>query len=161
MKKPEQPWAPFKWDYEKEFDEEILLNKDFITNEDFDEAEYLDNWKDQNDWKEGEPLPDIASCYYHNYVCTLADLIAKAPKDVPHEFIEITMNRDRMIDYINVRVKAKRPTDKKALKAAYDKAYKEFQKKEAAYKEELKAFEEWQKQQEIKELEAKLAVLKK
>ena len=161
MKEPQKPWPPHKWQYEKEWEEKAILNREFVTDEDYDTEEYLENWKDMNGWEEGDPLPEFEGCSYDNHICTLADILAKVPADVPPEFINIEMSRDRMYTYINVSVIAKRPTDKKALQNSYEKAYQEYLSKEKQYQQDLIAYNEWKRQEEIKELEEKLAKLKK
>jgi hypothetical protein len=161
MKEPVKPWPPHKWEYERETTEQSLFYKEYVTDEDYDTEDYLENWKDQNDWNEGDPLPTFEGCSYHNEVCTLAELLAKVPPDVPHEDIVITMSRDRMYTYIGVGLTAKRPTDKKALKNSYKQAYQEYELKEKQYQKDLAEYQEWKKQDEIRQLEEKLAKLKK
>lgn len=161
MQKPERPYGPHKWDYEKDFNEEVLFDKHLITNEDDDWEAYLDNWKDQQEWKEGDRLPVLDTWGHSNHICSLADLIAMAPKDALPENVHVILDSDRYITSVIVQVVAKIPTDKKALRAAYKKAEAEFQAKEVAYNKELKLFEEWEKQQEIRALEEKLSQLKK
>lgn len=160
MKEPEKPWPPHKWEYEHEYNETPVIDIDMITNEDADEEEYLDNWKDQHDWKEGDHLPELRGLGYDNEMCTLAELLAKVPADVPPEDVVISVNRDRMIDYINFSVTARRPTDKKALKNAYQEAYKEYERKEAQYQIDLAAYQEWKAQDEIKKKQKEIRDLK-
>lgn len=161
MKEPEKPWPPHKWEYEQEYTEEPIIDIDMITNEDRDMEEYLDDWKDQHDWKEGDHLPEITDFGYHNDMGTVADLLKKIPEGMPLEDVVITINRDRMIDYVNFSVTYRRPTDKKALKSSYLQALKEYKQKEKQYQTDLAEYQEWQKQEEIRQLEEKLAKLKK
>lgn len=160
MKEPEKPWPPREWEYEHDHTEVSLFYKEYLTNEDMDEEEYLEDWKDQNDWEEGQPLPVLEYASYNNEVCTLADLIAKVPEGVPHNKVVVEMNRDRMYTYIGVGLTFKKPTNKRALKKSYEKACEEYKLKEEQYQKDLAEYQQWKKQNEILELEERLAKLK-
>lgn len=171
MKKPQEVWAPHKFNYFHEYTYEGMLNIELIHPDGFSSSrldDHIEFWKDQNDWKEGDPIPEFKEFWYDNEMCTLEDLINKVPADVPFSDVVIKVTRDRQMSSIGFIVKARRPTDKEAQTAAYNKAYKEYEEKLEQYSKDMVIYNLWKaeedikkKQEEISDLQKQLGTLKK
>lgn len=167
MKQPFMKKFPvFEWDYrERDLDVTIYSYFEKTPNEWDDEEEVEDSCEEDDlshprltrDSNEKnaitkKSLEDI----------TLQSILDNLPEGITASDVKISLNIDcsdmavegaEIIFYYKKHLPA-RPELFKQERAIYDAEYAEYEKKQAAY-------EEWQKQQQVKELEEKLARLKK
>jgi hypothetical protein len=108
-----------------------------------------------------EECPTIKDWHYDTDIFTLKDLLDIIPNDVDKNNVVISVKRDREIRYIEVSVLVRTPSDKESWQAAHDAEKADYERRYAAYKEELAAYDKWETEQEIKRLQDKLAKIKK
>jgi hypothetical protein len=98
---------------------------------------------------------------------TLQDIIDLAPPDAKLSDIKLNISYPRMAEYLEVKFEYFK-RDLEAEEGAFQEHMKEYQKDYTQYQQDLKKYQEeladykeWERLQEVKELEAKLAKLKK
>lgn len=111
-----------------------------------------------------EKLPHPALNY--NQV-TLQDIVDLAPPGAKLSDIKLHISYPRMVEYLEVKfIYSKRDLEAEEraflhAKEKYEKEYAQYLVDMKKYNEELADFQAWQKEQEIKQLEEKLAHLKR
>lgn len=164
MKRPYMNRFPVhEWDYqEKDVSAVIYSYYEKIPRDDYDEDEEEDN-EEEDTWictKDTEEKNSIRELSLDDI--NLQMLIDVLPKDVKPSDVKMSMHIDcssmavegtKITFYYHKHLPA-RPKLYQHDKEAYDKEYAKYEKKLAAY-------EKWEKEQQIKELEGKIASLKK
>lgn len=152
MKKPYQPFRPSPLSSYDFRDEEVKLYWfREIVNEDLD----LESLAEENeDAGYTVPAKDIGEM-------SLADIIHLVPPGVDHSKIKFRVRWPRMMDYLDHTIYYVKPVDKEAKKAEFEKRMVKYNEDMAKFKIELAEYEAWEKQDEIRKLEEKLAKLKK
>lgn len=160
MKKPDPIFPPSRFDYLKDFETENLMNIKLVYDEDYD-PEY-DDCNDCGEFNKDCKCNDSVISYsYENHICSLSDLMTKIPKDVPFENIDIVINRSRDFQKVNFKVELKKALNKEENQKKYDEAMLQFEIANKKYKADLILYNNWLKDEEIKNLETKLKELKK
>jgi len=135
----------------------IYSDYDYVR-EDMDIEEY---WEDMD-----AKVPKKPTKGMYDYL-SLQDILDLAPPGTEPQNIILDLSYPRYMDYINVSFYVM-VRDLEAEEKAYQRAMKQFQHNLDVYQEQYveyekhkSAYENWMKQQEVKELEEKLAKLKK
>jgi len=159
---PHRPYEPLRSAYVgTKASKSTCIYQDFdYLNENVEEnlEEY---WGDQD-----EEIPQKPAIDMHSNL-SLQDILDLAPSGADPKDIIIDISYPRYVDYIRLGfVHMKR--DLTAEEAAYQKDMKKFQRElvdynvaQSKYEKDLAAYQNWLKEQEVKELEEKLAKLKK
>lgn len=161
MKEPEIPYNSGKYIYMNPFDDTTLISKIYIHPDLMDGNYYQENWLDNNEDKTIDQMPPIEEWGYNEEVFSVQDIIDKVPNGTDINNILITIKRDRTINHIEVNVISRKPTDKKAWDSANKKEEEDYERRLAIYEKEKAKYDEWKIKQDIKDLEKKLAKLKK
>lgn len=153
MKEPVKPIQPFHLDakYSASHTEETLIFQRLLLNEDLENEEIY----------QGDPAPAVKDCEYKNSLFTLQTLLDAVPAGVSPEDIVISLERPRYVDYLDIKLLAKRPTDPKALKKAYVKDVQAFREAEIQYEKDLIEYQKWRLKQDLQKKEQEVAELKK
>lgn len=159
MNKPEPPFPPSKWEFDKEYTEQSVIYK-HLVHPDLMERDYDENYKDMFAWEEGDPLPEFIEFWYDNEMCTLDDIMKKIPVGTPLNNVVIHLKRGRQSDFVEFVVNVRNPTDKVALDNQYKEALKAYETKLEQYQNEVIAYQSWKTQEEIKSKEKEISDLK-
>lgn len=151
MEKPEKPWPPRKWEFERDSEEVQLYWYRELIDEDLDEEGYKEEWDD-----EGYKAPSKSFCEM-----TLADLVAMAPSGVSLDQIKIRTTWPRYVQWIDYIVYYERALDKKAQRAEFDAKMKEYKAAFAKYEEDLKVYEKWSAEEALRKAEEAAVLAKK
>ena len=162
MQKPQEPyWIGNHDDYSyNEFENKILGRKIYLHDDCDSEEDFKEYYCDQNELKI-EECPPIELWGYDTEIFTMKELLEIVPDNVDKNDVVISVHRDRQINHIEVLVSVRVPVDKEAWQAAHDAEKADYERRYAAYKEELAAYDKWETEQEIKRLQDKLAKIKK
>lgn len=167
MKNPVAPFKPSISSFQQEYIDQVMLHKIFVHPE-LSLEDRLDEWKDQEDWSEGDPLPSLEHYHYNNDVFNLAEIIKKIPTGILPSEVVISLKRDRSMEFAEIVISARRPTDKDILEQQYQQALKNYELELEQYQKDVVAYQTWKtkteirnKEQEILTLKAQLAQIKK
>lgn len=142
------------------FDDTVLIHKIYVeSDETLDD--FKDNWIDSNEIEAGDFIPEFEDWGYGAEPFSLQDILDKVPQGTDLKNILIVIKCERQISYMEVQAICRKPTDKEAWEAGRDKEEADYKRRLAIYEKEKAKYDEWKIKQDIKDLEKKLAKLKK
>ena len=146
MKRPIQPYCPTRWDYQKDYRDELIYRKTFV-HEDVDKQCLEDNYFNE----EGLGKQNIHDLGYDNEIIDLSSFLSQLPVIYDSSRIKIYLRRPRMMDYFQIEIINEVPIDKKKQADEYKTALKKYEKELQTYKEKKKKYDEWERLQKIKQ----------
>lgn len=162
-REPYEPHKPIRSEFiNKEATDSVTVYRDVevLGDSDLNLDEYF------KDNEIGDQRPAIPEKRYWQHL-TLQDIVDLAPPGAKLSDISLYIDFPRYLEYIDLSF-VHNTRNLKAEEKAFDSAMKEYEKDMikyradlAIFKKELAEYSEWEKQQEIQELENKLAKLKK
>ena len=156
MKKLIAPQKPYHY-FDKVINH-VIISKTYVHPECIDR--FTDTWEDQNEDSEAS-LPEINTWGYNEDVISLQEIIDKIPNNTPYDKVIFQICRERSCEHININVLVQQENNKDDWKKKCDIEDAQYLKDMEVFNIENNKYIEWERQQEIIQLEAKLAKLKK
>jgi hypothetical protein len=156
MKKPEPPYMEYFPQNPPEFEEKILDTKLFVDSD--CQERFIESWQDENNTEE-EPV--IEDWNYDNVLCSLQDILDKAPSNIDPKNIIVSIQRDRDRDHITYTLSYKVMFDAVAWQLKKDQAKAEYDIKLENYKKLKHEYDIWLAEKELSYAQEKLDKLKK
>lgn len=152
MNRPKKPSAPAKPDAEEKETRCLhLLN--------LVDSDCIEQYEEKHE-EDGE-VPAYREWGYHETFATLKELIEKVPEGMDLGTVKVEVHRGRYLTDIILTLSSETPIPIAAAETSYEAALEQYKADIAQYELDLAAYREFEKQEEIRSLEDRIAQLRK